>query len=444
MSNAVSPEKTRGNHRRTPSENSFSSAADKSVQIEQTTFSGASSSGTTENVTGSTGVAMEAFNIEQQDHPVFKEGYEEITLKSLESKNAIGMKLNFKYIDLLLVRIISPNRRNGTPIVASTYKRNKVSNVESQVSYDRLYLFKVHSNNHVKQNQKLVYIFLSKTINEGLWGKCLQYRDNGKLTVGNFIRVPSPMPIKNYMNGDIPMLFTYNPVYLLKAPKVMISIPIDQQIKGNKSGGFVHSNVTVNSLHQFVKQTTCSGCHCDRQRISEWMHVKGCGCFVHGSTKTSMIIGHYIQVDVTAKEQLTTESFTSLKFNALFLSGEVPFSSSINRLQDTNTFSDMVGAMEKCLNHINTNEGFTVYGWYKRGEISDKTMVEAVNLGTMVGNEKRVELNNNKTDSSEISYHIVHIKPSHQDYYDPATQMYKDLKKLKYDITSIDDDDDDN
>ena len=57
---------------------------------------------------------------------------------------------------------------------------------------------------------------------------------------------------------------------------------------------------------------------------------------------------------------------------------------------------------------------------------------------------KRVELNNNKTDSSEISYHIVHIKPSHQDYYDPATQMYKDLKKLKYDITSIDDDDDDN
>ena len=45
-----------------------------------------------------------------------------------------------------------------------------------------------------------------------------------------------------------------------------------------------------------------------------------------------------------------------------------------------------------------------------------------------------------KTLNSEVNPHIVHIKPTHQDYYDPGTQMYKELKAKKYDITSIDDD----
>ena len=385
-----------------------------------------------------TAVPMKAFSSDQEKHPVFGPKYQEISLKQLEADDAMEMKLGTKYIDLLLVRIISPNKKEGHSL-ASTFKKPK-GTVETKVSYERMYLFKIHTTKNVTQNKRLVYMFLSKTINENLWAKCIQFRDNGKLTVGNFIRVPSPMPIENYMNGDIPMLYSYNPVYLLKAPNVMTSIAVDKSIIGNNSAGFVYTKVTANSLHQFVKQTTCSGCHCDRQRISEWLTTKGCGCFIHGSTKTSMVIGHYLKVDISTSEQIIMKTFTSLKFNELFMSGDVPFSSTIDSLQDTNSFANMSDAMENCLEHINSHGGFTIYGWYKRGEVNDKTMVEAVNKGSMTGLEKKQEIEDSKTLNSEIKPHIVHIKPTNPDYYNPGHQMYRELETLKYDITTIDDD----
>lgn len=63
-------------------------------------------------------------------------------------------------------------------------------------------------------------------------------------------------------------------------------------------------------------------------------------------------------------------------------------------------YTDAYFKLEKCIQaiieFINLNGGFTVIGWYKRGEIND------------VSNED----SQNEVESSEVGYHIVHIQPT--------------------------------
>ena len=97
----------------------------------------------------------------------------------------------------------------------------------------------------------------------------------------------------------------------------------------------------------------------------------------------------------------------------------------------------MYESMERCIELINNNGGFTVVGWYKRGVINDKSMI-TTNANANTSNNP--SLNNNddvQIDSGDISYHIVHISPTDKNFLESTSVLGTRLNALKFDVTSI-------
>eukprot|EP00957_Ditylum_brightwellii_P138811 10580935-Ditylum_brightwellii.AAC.1 len=55
-------------------------------------------------------------------------------------------------------------------------------------------------------------------MNQPLWQKNLNHRDNGAVSVGSIIRMMCPMLIESYMCNDIPIVQSPYPLILLKFP----------------------------------------------------------------------------------------------------------------------------------------------------------------------------------------------------------------------------------
>ena len=195
----------------------------------------------------------------------------------------------------------------------------------------------------------------------------------------------------------------------------MIPVPMKDNIKSNESGAFILTKCVVKSLQQHIITTKCNGYFRDRQRVKDWMNVKGCGCYGMSTSSTSLAIEQVIKVRDDTQKVLKMSGFSSLKFNKVFMTGGIPFFCKVAVFQMTTTFYDIIECMEKCLNYINENGGFTVFGWYKRGEINDATMVEAA--ASDPSGDVRNKANVEKVASGDISYHFVHIRPTNPDFF---------------------------
>ena len=186
--------------------------------------SGASASGSVQNFqndvsqgsdSGETIPEMVGFDKDNADKlSVVSLRMEPISLKVLEGDDADEEKLNFRYLDLVLLRVINPSSQSGNVAI---YKRLKTES-QSNVKYTRLFLLKIHSPAIVDQNNRLVYVFVSRTSNLTIWDHNMSNRDNGNVSIGRFLRVVSPSPIVEYMRGEIPVMVTNNPLILLKPP----------------------------------------------------------------------------------------------------------------------------------------------------------------------------------------------------------------------------------
>ena len=77
----------------------------------------------------------------------------------------------------------------------------------------------------------------------------------------------------------------------------------------------------------------------------------------------------------------------------------------------------MQDCIEDVVEYVNSNRGFTVVGWYKRGEIND------------ISNDD----SQNEVESSEIGYHVVSITPT-----DEKLLTDVELLKKKFDMSSRD------
>ena len=87
----------------------------------------------------------------------------------------------------------------------------------------------------------------------------------------------------------------------------------------------------------------------------------------------------------------------SLKFSDIYLKN--PFSASVkfNQLDMvTPSYDLLVDCIDDVIDYINLHGGFTVIGWYRRGEIKDISSDEIVN----------------HVDASDIGYKIVSIYPT--------------------------------
>ena len=276
------------------------------------------------------------------------------------------------YIDLQLLRIVANSNMGSSAGALRYYSRNN-NNSESK-NYSRLFLCKVVSKD---ENNLLVYMMESNNVNNNLWQRNLQYRDDGMMTVGTIFRVFHALPIKKMMANEIPMLETRYSVVVMNFPRMYHESPVDITIGGNTSRAFVLNNCELDILSITPEQTSCGGLFCDKQRVMEIKERKqACGCYSMLARRSNLALDYALTL--TKKELLwefTVENFSSNKFSLLFQNKLFPYSLQLENFSFSDDHIELDRCMREIVDKVNQQGGWTVIGWYKRGVINDQTLV---------------------------------------------------------------------
>ena len=199
----------------------------------------------------------------------------EINVDQLEGDESNKINLNRVYIDVQLLRLITPSLQQK----AMTYGVRRRNNNNQYVIFSRLMLCRVYSNKRYFDGSRLIYLMESKNSNQCLFNKNIELRDNGVISIGTFFRIVTPLPIENKMRGDIPLVKTHLPLIVMMRPSLKESIPIKKEIGNQNSLAFVLVGTTININRSTPIKTTCGGLLCDKQRCSDWNGTRGCGCY---------------------------------------------------------------------------------------------------------------------------------------------------------------------
>ena len=83
---------------------------------------------------------------------------------------------------------------------------------------------------------------------------------------------------------------------------------------------------------------------------------------------------------------------------------------------------------------INENYEFIVIGWYKRGSIADRTILQQ---NTNDKNTRGYNNDTSKVDKSSIFFHPCYIHPSNTELLDSNTDLGKVLNLLKLKVNEV-------
>ena len=203
------------------------------------------------------------------------------------------------------------------------------------MKFSRLFLCRVYSQSYQEDNDQLVYVMESRNQNSNLWNKNIHHRDNGALSIGSFFRFLCPLPIVTYMRGDIPMLRSHMPCVLLKFPSRIGTVAIEEEIETNESHSLVYNSAQLVVNYSAPIKTLCTGKLCDRQRVNDWLNIKGCGCYGMSPNSSSLVFQHSINIETALGGELMMEEFSSLKFSQLYLKSDIPGTCKLYMLQVT-------------------------------------------------------------------------------------------------------------
>ena len=117
----------------------------------------------------------------------------EINIDQLEGDEPNKLNLNRVYVDVQLLRLITPSSQQK----AMTYGARRRTNNNQDVIFSRLMLCRVHSKENYSNGCKLIYLMESKNSNQCLFNKNVELRDNGVISIGTYFRIVTPLPIEN-------------------------------------------------------------------------------------------------------------------------------------------------------------------------------------------------------------------------------------------------------
>ena len=352
----------------------------------------------------------------------------EIKIHDLQGDAVYDMNLNRNFIDVQIIRIITPNTNQKANIYAI---RNRRAN-NQDVHFRRLFLCRVFSESDITEHSKPIYLMEASDQNNMLFERNLEWRDDGTISIGTFLRILAPLPIENNMQGDIALVKTQMPAVVMKRPSVLPSISINNMIEGNNSMAFVLNGVFLNLNRTVPVKTTCSGFLCDKQRCSDWNGKRGCGCYHMTQYRTNIAFEHSIYFD-TQRGRIVHNNFSSTKFSLLYLNDNIPGAVRISALRMSNAYWEIEDAIENVVDYVNDNGGWTVVGWYKRGVINDRSLLEANSTQHPSNNQDST----NEVDAGQLSYHVVQLLPTNQDMHQRGNESFRELNDLRYDVSKI-------
>ena len=353
---------------------------------------------------------------------------ERVSIKTLMQE---GTKSSSRwFIDFQLMRVISPINSSASNSAHLYSVRNRNRNTGGQTNYTRLFLVRVYSGTEAG---RLCYIMETRTKNKDMWKLNVELRDNGTVTIGTLFRIHAPRPVENLMNGDIPLIESKFPAMVMKTPKTFLPVDINYQVTGNHCFAFCLKDVEISVSAFTPVSTRCSGCLCDKQRVDDHADSeRGCGCYAMHHRRSNIAIQHDIEVSFDNGNRISMDAFSSTQFSKLYLSENLPPSILLQQLQMTTEMFEIEDKMQNVINFIHNQIGkFTVIGWYKRGVISDRSMLSDSNTNntSSYGNNNILT---NQVDNGDLSFHITQIFPT-----DSTVLRRQYLEDLKYDISQL-------
>ena len=334
---------------------------------------------------------------------------------SVEELMSAEPRLRNTVLFLKILRVVAPSQSDAGMYTLKNFKKKNYG--ESRCAYTRLFLCL-----DLNSDGQTVYIGEGRGIGVNLWSNVVNVRDNGSIGIGSTIVLYSPKPISKLLGNEIPIIETNSSCRVKRRHPVDI-IPIERNLEGNLTKGFVLNNCEIKIVCAEVIATNCSGYFCDRQRSAELMRSgKKCGCYQMRGLGSNLSVVHNIDFkDPNDNVIYNVEEFSSMKFSLLYLSEYFP--KSTQRLSydpSMPNHENLCISMDNVVNFYNTHGGFTIVGWYKRGEIND------------VIHEEGKVLKSDRITASSINYHISSMYPTRN------TGETAAIKTLKFDVINID------
>ena len=241
------------------------------------------------------------------------------------------------------------------------------------------------------------------------------------------------------MPDGIPSIETRFPVAIMKYPSRLLDVPINYGIQGGESFAFCLNQCSIECMNITAEESGCAGLFCDKQRILEVRRYnQGCCCYSFDSRRANMIIDHTLNIrHHSLQEIMHVPNYSSVKFSLHYQSAV--FSTQVRQtsLDLTESYFNLDDSVDKVIELINDNGGFTVIGWYKRGEVMDRTILHQNNNTANIQNNVSSNEVNTQVDNSKITFHPCVIRATNPDFYTTNSVLYKTLEDMKFDVGQL-------
>ena len=341
-----------------------------------------------------------------------------------EGINNTDSSFNLKYLEGQLLRIICPQRDSKVSFFI------QVRNRCIMTKYSKALVFRQHARDNGNQ---IFYMMMPRVQKTELFNSNIEFRDNGVLAIGSYMKILAPMPITSLMNNETPMVESNFPIVALAPPAILPNIPLNMEIQGESSLSFVVNGARLVVRSTAPTQTSCSGLFCDKQRLKDIRG--GCGCFHMINNRSNLAFLHNIRLTGYPNVDITVNNFSSTKFSLLYLNQRLPPSVKVSALNMTDEYFDLLDCITRAIDYINDHGGFTVVGWYRRGIINDRSLVVSNNNNTNYNQNHNAE--DIQVGSGEINYHVVELYPTDRSHLDRQSARGIVLNTKKFDVTTL-------
>ena len=327
--------------------------------------------------------------------PASYPGMAQVTFEDLERKTVLGIVLSVKHCTQTKFQIMERSTYNsfGQSLAA---KRQRQS---SQHTYDRILIcgdliskgscFAVICNNHGESRNVFAYM------------------KNG-IAVGCIFALGEPKKDDATLGMHMPILSTGWPLVPVHIPPtktmikycktVKLSIPLEA---GEHRYFCLHQESISVSNFRFKFDVICNvGRFCDRVDIAIAKNGQQCGCLQSGYTTSSIVAQFNVTLKTTRdkiSEPYSIANFRSLRTTEYFVTNLDEFG-----MQNASVLDEQVlnirEKIKAMVEMINSNGGWTMVGWFRKGEVKD------------------VSSTDQKIDNDTVTPHISCLVPTRKDY----------------------------
>jgi hypothetical protein len=186
--------------------------------------------------------------------------------------------------------------------------------------------------------------------------------------VGDIFAIIEPDQVVRSLQGDLPLINTSKALYPLLNSGFASVVPLVVPEVG-KQRYFYLKKVSVELSKVEAVRASCNGTLCDHQ--NPILRTGSCGCLYYNRT-CSIVLDMTVTFKTTDsngyENQYSVPHFRSWRTSQVFIHPTAMTADSAVFLEHTREIRNVAANIK---NIVNQNEGWTIVGWYRKGEIVD-------------------------------------------------------------------------